>query len=1814
MADQTDFSMGVGFTANLGGAQLGAGLIDGPGGPGIEGSLSVYPPFSGVISTVKDALDVQSETIDLWDDVDGNNYMIGRASADLSFSTTSYTTSSGLSANYSFGFGPVGGTYSQPLEGEGGTVTLHFGPQLGVHWGYVTADGKITPNVSDANTLASGTAGSWMADQPTQPGDGSTQFKDDKSGSFFDSWNDLVDDFFNVGGNGGNDDGDSGGFNGGGSDKPIILDLNGDGVVSLVELDETTAFFDINDDGYRELMAWAGEGDGFLVYDKDNDSLIKYSDEISFQGYVETARTDLEGLVHFDTNNDGVLDDQDAEWTSFGTWVDANQDGVSDPGEVMSLDDAGITSIGLSSDQVQYSDGGNTVYGTGEFTWADGSTGQFADAALAYSNVAIKEETDGSLTVRGEDGSLFRFLADDAAGVTLDLGAEGLVGITATTGDDHIVTGAGGGAVYGLSGDDVLTGGDGNDTLVGGAGADELRGGAGNDVLMFDADDTVVDGGDGIDMAVVETTDGVTLDLAAHNIEAAFGNAGDDTFTTSGPGGVMMSGGDGDDTLHGGAGNDTFFGGTGADEIRGGAGNDIIFFDADDAVVDGGDGFDMAFVEGAGVVDFDLATHNIEAAFGGGGNDTLYTSGSEGVLIGGGAGNDTITGSAVGDTLMGGDGNDTVYGRGGNDLLSGDEGSDVLHGGAGDDVVEGGAGADTLNGGAGSDWLSYTGSDAGVNIDLNTNSADGGHATGDSFNDMENIIGSSFDDNLVGDDAANEIYGGWGDDIIEGGEGNDTLSGGGGVDMVIGGLGNDTYVFNRGDGGEIVYDYATTTHTTETFKRRRAHDPGGDRRWINYRVVTTTTVLADGGSDTLAFGEGISMSDIILDFNGTDLVLAVTDAGSTFATATDWVYIKGWDDTKTQIETFTFADGTVLDMTSVVVPSGVETALQNLFAIIGTAGDDILDGTAHDDLMYGRAGDDVISGFDGDDEIHGEEGNDTLKGDAGNDELYGEDGNDSLLGGAGNDLLDGGAGNDWLLGGKGADTLIGGQGIDTATYVSANSGITVDLAAGTASDGDTLSGIENLIGSEFVDRLLGDANANVIKGRDGDDVINGRGGDDVLRGDGGNDTLHGGWGNDVLYGGVGNDTLNGGSGDDILYGNAGNDRLIGGLGADTLNGGGGVDTADYSATANGMSVNLITGTASDGDTLANVENVTGTAFDDTLIGDAGVNRLDGGAGDDLLEGGVGADALVGGNGIDTATYENETQGITVDLAAGTASDGDTLIGIENLIGSEHADVLSGDAGGNVLEGLSGDDTINGGAGNDTISGGLGFDTLNGGSGDDVIDGGVGEDMIVGGAGADTLKGGTGTDTASYLASSAAVAVSLASGTGSGGDAEGDTLTEIENIIGSAFADQLTGDGNANVIEGRSGDDTINGLGGDDTLRGQAGNDVLLGAAGNDMLDGGTGDDVLDGGEGDDTLLGGEGNDTLSGGLGTDNLHGGSGFDTLNGGEGDDLLHGGEGADVLVGGNGIDTATYFDSDVGVNVNLATGLGMGGDAEGDTLAGIENLTGSEFDDVLVGDGQVNTIKGLGGNDHIIGAENDDILYGGEGDDLIEGNGGADVLYGEGGNDTLLGQGGADIIYGGSGDDLIRGQGGDDALYGEGGNDTMLGEGGVDVMFGGSGDDLIRAFGGADVLDGGAGNDILEGGGGGDTYVFGRGYDHDIVQNDNSGNHLDMLQFSEGVGAGQLWFNTSADGTSLDISIIGTTDTVTIQDWFVGNNGGNRLDEIRLADGSVLIDAQVEQLRLAMAAFNPPTGADSSLPPEILAELQPVITESWQPSQGI
>lgn len=438
----------------------------------------------------------------------------------------------------------------------------------------------------------------------------------------------------------------------------------------------------------------------------------------------------------------------------------------------------------------------------------------------------------------------------------------------------------------------------------------------------------------------------------------------------------------------------------------------------------------------------------------------------------------------------------------------------------------------------------------------------------------------------------------------------------------------------------------------------------------------------------------------------------------------------------------------------------------------------------------------------------------------------------------------------------------------------------------------------------------------------------------------------------------------------------------------------------------------------------------------------------------------------------------------------------------------------------------------------------GNDILFAGMGDDTIIAGAGDDAIIGGEGADQIDGGAGTDYVGFQDSSEAVTVNLETGTGVGGDAEGDTYVNVENVRGSDHDDTITGDGERNRLVGRDGNDVLNG--GD-------GNDVLLGGRGADVIDGGAGDrDAvefsgaksgitvnLETGETSgefaegDTIIntefvyGSDFDDEITGDASTNRLVGRAGNDILNGGAGNDVLVGGFGSDLLNGGSGTrDAADYSDAAVGVGVDLTLG-GFAGEADGDTYSGIEFVYGSDFDDTIIGDD---------GDNRLVGGDGDDTLSGGEGNDYYVGGLGADSFDGGAGTrDTVdykdAAEGvGVDLINGGfageaDGDTFTN----IEYVYGSSHDDVIFGDDAQNRLIGFQGSDEIHGGGGNDYIIGMLGDDTLTGGDGDDVFLYKTNFGDDII-----------TDFEAGAGrTDRLWLDLSGIEEVSDLTITDTAE---------------------------------------------------------------------------
>jgi|GEM_PF-923640 len=383
------------------------------------------------------------------------------------------------------------------------------------------------------------------------------------------------------------------------------------------------------------------------------------------------------------------------------------------------------------------------------------------------------------------------------------------------------------------------------------------------------------------------------------------------------------------------------------------------------------------------------------------------------------------------------------------------------------------------------------------------------------------------------------------------------------------------------------------------------------------------------------------------------------------------------------------------------------------------------------------------------------------------------------------------------------------------------------------------------------------------KGDNGNNTIAGSTAEDIIYSYGGNDRLFGGNGQDWIYGGVGNDKLNGGNGSDRLYGGPGNDILIGG--------GDSTDTSSYDILYGGIGddklyvgrglnhLNHLDGGS--GDDILNGgyddDNLIGGSGNDHLYGGDGIDYLDGGSGDDVLDGGDGVDYLTlstgndtvdGGAGKDEIYFSLDiSSSVNVNLMTGlvTGAVNNSLANIENIVGTQFNDVLTGGNTNNKVFGWLGNDILNGNGGDDWLRGGLGDDTVDGGDGNDLLIG-SGQLLFDGPSYSDTssdnLNGGDGIDTVDY-SESASLKANLTKGLAFNGISV-DKLSNIENIIGSFQNDVLTGDSGANTLCGRDGNDRVNGGDGDDILHGGSGTDTITGGEGSDKLTGGEEEDTF----------------------------------------------------------------------------------------------------------------------------------------------------------------------------------------------------------------------------------------------------------------------------------------------------------------------------------------------------------------------------------
>jgi Ca2+-binding RTX toxin-like protein len=977
--------------------------------------------------------------------------------------------------------------------------------------------------------------------------------------------------------------------------------------------------------------------------------------------------------------------------------------------------------------------------------------------------------------------------------------------------------------------------------------------------------------------------------------------------------------------------------------------------------------------------------------------------------------------------------------------------------------------------------------------------------------------GGPLSDLLLGDD---------GIDLIEGGAGPDNLNGGAGYDtyrfarrwgqdtiidpdrtgkLIFDGVAQSELTFANVGGSLVISDGANHITFADYVNGAYAYDIEYLGAAQGQPAAVDDAFVTEENSSLAVASPGVLVND--LDDNGDPLIanLIAGPANGVLVLGADGGFTYTPDANFSGSDSFTYSasDGTT-DSPVATVSITITPAPPVVTVINGTNGNDTIRTAAAGGSLGG-----LPNSTDSGNTIFASLGNDTVIAGAGADSIDGGDGNDFIDGGAGNDTIIGGPGADFVRGGVGNDTLQTGTNIDGT-----------ELAFGD-SDNDELTGGSSGNGLAF---LFGGAGNDVIRGNN----FTGNLADysdrslAVVANLGAGTATIGGTEADTLVNVRGIRT---GAGNDQITGSSGNDVILPGLGNNVVDGGLGVDRLMYAYLSNGVTVDLLNGFATklgDGstDTLSNIENVRGTNYNDSLLGNNADNDLSGLSGDDIIDGRGGYDnanyfafnSAGPGNSYfaDPGSFPF-TQGVTVNLTSGSATDSwggtDTLIGIEAVNGTFFNDDLTGIAFADGTRSL-----LTGNAGNDTLRG-------------------TGIDRSI---------------TANYTSDQARVLVNLstgnetlagtfvAAGTAKDGYGGTDTIISIQSVRGSAFNDIIVGTNLADRLEGEGGNDTIYGRAGNDQVRGNAGNDTLFGEDGDDAVQGGAGVDTASGGAGYDNLRFDTAGATqgavasLTTGQITDEFGNAETIGAVNDFEmlvgsnlADDLegkalpgditqLEARAGNDTLRAGSGNSAGVVayyaFDPDqdndgIGIvaDLTLATQQVTDGYGTKDTLIGVGGVRGTRFDDLITGNDDDNWFRGEGGDDVIDGRGGFDILsYTSFASNGVQvsgitatlADGAGTVIDGLGGTDTVSsieqinGSARADTItitgsqgmkvLGNDGDDVITGGDGDDDLSGGNGADSVDGGGGNDTLRGVSGH--TNNIGALDVFTGGAGSDTL------------------------------------------------------------------------------------------------------------------------------------------
>ena len=1444
------------------------------------------------------------------------------------------------------------------------------------------------------------------------------------------------------------------------------------------------------------------------------------------------------------------------------------------------------------------------------------------------------------------------------------IGNGGRDALVATAGNDSLDGGGDQDALAGGNGNDSLAGGDDNDILSGGAGLDVLLGGSGDDILLGggtyrpNRDDWSVE-----HYPISESGGFAVSHFSGYYIEE--GDSAD--YLDGGTGNDFIEGGLGNDQLIGDTGNDLLTGGSENDLLNGGADDDWLFGDGwrdnspdvyvlpahhGDDILMGGDGSDHLWGNGGSDMlhggndndeligdsnDLPAQYHGRDVLFGESGNDNLWGYGNDDVLDGG-TGDDYLFGDEGNDTLIGGEGVDRLNGGEGNDTLHGGNGTDRLDGGAGDDTYilaagdgpQAGTSVDTIVDGSGDDTVAI-----GAEVTDVWQTPDGLLVIQYGNNDLVAVMNSgvSIERYVIGGESLScaELVGRYSSDVITSVDlqGNQSIMGGHGDDSLsVDSAGGDTAV-SGGQGNDAIYGYGD--HITYSFNRGDGQDA------ISYNTATCEF-------NTLQLGGGISPSDIIVGRYGPDLVVFVAGTADTMLISNffDGDFLHAYS----PVQQVNFADGTAWNFEAIM--GRLSADMLNPYHLNGTPGDDVftVDHPMDSITEVANSGVDTVNSwitYSLGDNLE----NLNLMG-ASDLDAWGNSLNNVIRGNSGNNELHSGSGNDIMMGGAGDDVYYLDPGSDVTIIEQSDEGIDTAWVRGNYTMPDNLEIIRTVSQTYYMMGLTGNDLDNVIDASRGANAhIDGGAGADIMIGSSGADYFYVDNSGDRVYGGVGdkivstasyvmtdidgsellfvvngfdldgtgnslNNTIFGNNGANVLVGGAGDDVLDPGGGDDLLIGGLGNDT--YSIMGSGGTGNdVIDNAASDGDTAIDTVEIESWAIfqregDDLLIS-PGPNAII------TVKNHFAADGM---GAIDQIRFRS-TGGI-LDAAQIVLSD-------LRQFGTSAIDTLTGTWANDRLYGREGDDTLYGLEGADHLEGGVGNDLVDGGSGNDVFhfSSDAGYDLI-----SDYDESAGNVDTVCFDSSVTASDIRVTRfqqslvlnvvGTASRAELVGwfvsDPAWKIEQV---EFADGVIWQAadllsRLTINQATDGDDVLFGLDSDDVLQGLGGNDYLSGARGTDLLRGDAGDDSYEFNIGD-------GQDVIDNAA-DDNA---TAFDTLNFGEG--IVAAGVSLyalnnDLIIKVNATDGVTIRNYLSTQNDNKIDWIVFSDGTEWDR-ATFESKIGIG-NDILLGTATNDSLHGYAGNDTISGMDGDDMLYGDTGNDSLNGNAGNDTLNGGTGNDTLVGGTGNDTYVVNATGDVVT-ENADEGIdlvqsgitYTLGNNLenlTLTGSSKINgtgndldnVLTGNSANNTLTGNAGNDTLDGGAGVDSLVGGTGNDTYILGRGHGADTVtENDSTAGNTDLARFLDGVATDQIWFRHV--GSNLEVSIIGTSDKLTVQNWYTGS--AYHVEQFQTADNHTLLDSQVENLVQAMAAFSPPAAGETTLPPAYQTVLAPVIAANWQ-----